>query len=120
MPRDAYDYVVGNGVTMTASTLNAKVGEAVTLTFKGIVRLDEKSRIPKRAVTDIEIGMCFTHGLTAAEEVFIDPHGYCEGEAETLPSNYTLLNGTNYFKVFDDVTVSRGKRARLSIHLPSV
>lgn len=109
MPDDQYDYIVGNGVTMTASSLDAKVGEAVTLTFTGSLELDEKSRVPERAVSDVSIGMCFTHGLTT-EEVWIDPRGFCEGEVGSLPPSYRLLNGTDYYKKFDNVVIPRGEK----------
>ena len=109
--RDINDYIVAvpDGVSITASTLNARVGEAVTLTFTGSVKLDTRSRVPQKTVTDLSIGMCFTRGLTVPDEAFIDPHSYCNGEAETLPSNYRLLDGTNYYKTFADVTVLRGE-----------
>lgn len=110
MPDDQYDYIVSDGVTVTVSSLDAKVGEAVTLTFTGSLELDEKSRVPERAVSDISVGMCFTHGLTANGEVFADPHGLCEGEVESLPPSYKLLNGTDYHKKFDNVVIPRGEK----------
>ncbi len=109
-PRDQYDYIGGDVVTMTASTLDAGVGEAVILTFTGSFELDAKSRVPQRTVSDISLGMCFTHGFTAVEEVFIDPHGFCEGKPQTLPPNYQLLDNADYYTTFDNVIVERGER----------
>lgn len=57
VPLDQYDYVVSNGVTITASTSEARVGDAVTLTFTGSLGLDEKSRVSERKVSGIRIGM---------------------------------------------------------------
>ena len=109
IPDDQYDYVVGNGVTMTASTLEAGAGDAVTLTFTGGLGLDEKSRVSERKVSGIRIGMCFTRGLRTGDDEFIEPHGFCFGEPQVLPANYRLLDSTDYYTAFDDVAVGRGE-----------
>lgn len=110
MPDDQFDYVEASPVTITASPLEAEVGEAVEVTLVGSVELDERSRVPERPISDITLGVCFGYGLTADEEAIVDPHGFCSEEVEALPNSYSMLNGTEYYKTFDNVVIQRGDR----------
>jgi hypothetical protein len=110
MPDDEFDYVESSPVTVTASPLDAEVGEAVEVTLTGSLELDERSRVPERPISDITIGMCFTHGVTDDEEQIGDSHGFCFEKEEMLPRSYQMLNGTEYYKKFGDVVIRRGER----------
>jgi hypothetical protein len=110
MPNDEFDYVESSPVTVTASPLDAKVGKAVEVTLTGSLELDKRSRVSERPISDITIGVCFGHGLTANGEGIVDPHGFCSKEVEALPDSYEMLNGTEYTKKFDDVVIRRGER----------
>lgn len=110
MPDDEFDYVESSPVTVTASPLDAEVGEAVEVTLTGSLELDERSRVSERPISDITVGVCFGYGLTANGEGIVDPHGFCSKEVEALPDSYEMLNGTEYTKKFDDMVIRRGER----------
>lgn len=108
-PDDEYDYIESTPVTITASPLNARVGEEVEVNLLGRLKLDERSRVPERPISDTTLGVCFGYGLTANGEGIADPHGFCLREVEVLPGSYQMLNGTGYTKEFDDVVIRRGE-----------
>ena len=109
-PDDQFDYIESTPVTITASPLNAKVGEAVEVTLAGNIGLNERSRVPERPISDITLGVCFAPGGTVDDNPVSESHGLCNNEIMLLPTSFQMLNVTEYYEELDDVVVRRGEK----------
>jgi hypothetical protein len=111
---DFFDYVVTSTPSYEADQRTAGVGEPVEVTLATTFKLFEQSRVPQRAVTEIELGACFGTSVAQSESLN-NPHGYCAAieTDESLPAWLSLADSTSHVSAVPKVIVRRGQEVRV-------